>query len=735
MPKVQEAFIKMVSMKYIHDTQWVRGKGSVPLQIGLSTFGILALELALIRWTSGQIRIFAYFNNLVLIGAFLGMGIGIALGRRLSGLVHGVFPLLFLLSIPLVFSKSFHLMHMPFPDRAIALWGGEFFIGNAVAYIVNIGIFIFLFCLIVCVFICAGAPVGYLFSKIPPLRAYSADLLGSLLGVVVFTGITFFNAPPPLWLCIGGLPFMWLSRKITSAIFFIGILVLSWYSVNGAVYSPYNRIDIHSSAVSTQLNVNRDFFQYMHNFSKENLSRNDLSAEEREWLLYFRQVYDIPFVVNDERMRALIVGAGTGNDVQAAVRNGYEEVWSVDIDGTIMGLGKALHPERPYDDPRVVPIVNDARAFFNQYNGEPFDVVCYGLLDSHAMFSSMSTLRLDNYVYTEEGIRAAWNHVSPNGHLSITFSIFAGKWIADRLYWTIAKATGKEPLFMFHGMHYGMTFLVAPDMNNLHCDRLAPYPGLGADFFKTTLNDWPSPYYNRLVQVAQSTAPLPKALVKTTCDDWPFLYIKPGQFPWGYIIVLTVVLGLALMATPFAFGRLSLTTDFDPVLFFMGAAFLLIETRGVTSLSLLFGSTWMVNAAIFTGILVMVLLANLFVERIKLTNPLPWFCCLFFSVLLLWAFNNITLISFPLIMRGLLGGLMNALPVGFAGIIISIILSRSHNPAASLGSNLLGSVVGGCTEYFSMCFGLRTLVVLAFIFYLIAFFYFLCKKRQYTYTI
>jgi hypothetical protein len=56
--------------------------------LALSTFSILALELALIRWMAGQIRSFAYFNNLVLIGGFLGMGLGVALGKRRPGLRH-----------------------------------------------------------------------------------------------------------------------------------------------------------------------------------------------------------------------------------------------------------------------------------------------------------------------------------------------------------------------------------------------------------------------------------------------------------------------------------------------------------------------------------------------------------------------------------------------------------------------------------------------------------------------
>ena len=42
-------------------------------------------------------------------------------------------------------------------------------------------------------------------------------------------------------------------------------------------------------------------------------------------------------------------------------------------------------------------------------------------------------------------------------------------------------------------------------------------------------------------------------------------------------------------------------------MFLLGAAFLLLETRAVTQLSLLFGSTWIVNTSVFGGILAMVL--------------------------------------------------------------------------------------------------------------------------------
>ena len=391
-----------------------------------------------------------------------------------------------------------------------------------------------------------------------------------------------------------------------------------------------------------------------------------------------------------------MVGAGTGNDVQAALRHGYSAVYSVDIDGRIIDLGRRFHPEHPYDDPRAIPVVNDARAFFEQYRGAPFDVVCYGLLDSHAMFSALSSLRLDNYVYTEEGIRAAWRHVSDRGHLTVSFSVFAGPWLADRLYWTIARATGLRPVMLYHGLHFGATYVVARPSATLD---LAP---LLASF-----------------ELVGPGTPL--GGVTTTSDDWPFLYIRPHVFPWGYVAVLGTVLLLAFVSARQVFGARALGSEFDVLLFMMGVGFLLVETRGVTTLSLLFGSTWMVNAAVFAGILLVALVANLYVERFGSPPLNVCFLLLFASVAILFAIDNAALNRFDLPLRGVLGGVVNALPVGFAGVIVSTLLARSPNPTASLGSNLLGSVVGGCLEYLSMLTGLRALALLALAIYLAAF--------------
>jgi hypothetical protein len=683
----------------LSSSRWAERGGATARAITLVTFGILALELALIRWTSAQVRIFAYFNNIVLICAFLGLGLGVALGRRRPGLVHLAMPVLLLLALPLGFSQHLGIVDLPFPDQSIMLWGGQAVPANPWVFARNLSIFLGLLALVTATFLCCGAALGCLFGRMGTLRAYQADLVGSLLGVLVFTLAAWLDAGPAVWLALGCAPFVWISRDVVTTLAAAAIVWLGGYSVQGAVYSPYNRIDlVRNAGPWLELHVNRDFHQYMFDLSDAKLADPNATPAARDLNRSVRQLYDLPFKLNRRHDTALVVGAGTGNDVQAALRNGYRHVTSVDIDGRIIAFGRALHPEQPYANPGVEPVVDDARAYFEKHRDRRFDVVCFGLLDSHAMSSAMSTLRLDNYVYTEQGVRAAWKHVAPGGHLSLAISCTAGRWFYERLHWTIAAATGREPSDYYSPLHGGtVTFVVTREDTQLNpgADQLAP-----------------------LVHPVST----PGTTI-TTSDDWPFLYIRPGAVPWGYCAVLAAILLFATVTvrSVFGFGRSGKTAHFHWPLFLMGAAFLLIETRGVTSLSLLFGSTWVVNSAVFAGILIMVLLGNTAVRRWKWNKPEPWFGVLFASVGLLYGLPVGWLHTLPLFTRGLLGGLMTGLPIGVAGVIVPMLLARSAEPAAALGANLLGAVLGGCLEYLSMYAGLSALALLALALYLGAF--------------
>jgi hypothetical protein len=669
----------------LRDASWTARRGPVLLQIGLATFGILALELAVIRWISGQVRILAYFNNLILIGCFLGMGVGLLVGRRLSGLQHLTLPALALLAVPIAFSEPLRIVHMPFPDGSIHLWGAEARSQSLLVFLGATSVVLALFCAVVAVFVCAGAAVGHLMRVRSDLRSYSADLAGSLLGVLAMSATTAVGTPPSVWLLLGGLPFLWLSRRPLAWIGLLGAVVLGQISVRGASYSAYNRIDVVASPGAVTLFVNRDFHQYMFDLSGERLAPP---------LDGVKQMYDLPFLLGDRRERALVIGAGTGNDVQAALRQGFRTVDSVDIDGEIIALGRRLHPERPYSHSGVNAFVDDGRAYFERYHGSAYDVVAFGFVDSHAMFSSLSMLRLDNYLYTEQALRAAWRLVGPDGQLSVNLSFMAGPWMQERLYWTLADATGTRPIVVSHAQYAGAAMLVAARApEKLHWER-CPFP-------------W------------RTLERRPPGLLKTS-DDWPFLYLRPHVAPWGYLTILGSVLLLALVLAALASGPRTLVREFDLPLFLMGAGFLLLETRGVTALSLLFGSTWIVNAVVFGGVLLMALCVNLAVERLRPSSPWPGFALLLLALAVLYFVDVSALNRLPLLPRGLAGGVLIGLPVGFAGMVVSQLLSRAPSLGGALGANLLGAVLGGSIEYLSIYSGLRALTLVAAGFYLLA---------------
>jgi hypothetical protein len=668
----------------------------VAAQIALATFGILVLELALIRWSSQQVRVFAYFNNLTLMAAFLGMGLGVAVGARRPGLQHLTLPLLLVLSLILGFSERLGILNLRFPDISMSLWGGEI-LPRAGLFARNVLIVLVLFALIVAIFLCAGAIVGHLFTRLEPLHAYSADLLGSLLGVVVMTLVSALGTSPPIWIAIGALPLLFFSRRIVSLASVVVVIAAAWLSVGEARFSPYYRIDIARTdefpAHPIRLSVNRDFHQLMQDLSPEGLRRPGLSEADRHSLQSFQAAYNLPFTLTQRRDAALVVGAGTGNDVAAALRNGFGRVVSVDIDPVIMATGKSSHPERPYDHRGVVRVVNDARAYFEQNTGERFDVVCFGLLDSHAMFSAMSTLRLENYVYTVDSLRSAWRMVKPGGVLTVSFSTYAGEWISDRLYAVVWEATGVPPLMVELPMHYGRMYVSGRQRNLFEVAAAIPFPKV--------------PPTERVQSIRIPT------------DDWPFLYIRPGTFPFGYAVIIIGLLAIAFAGARFVFGRTLFTGErFDLPLFLMGAAFLLIETRGVVDLSLLFGSTWIVNSAVFAGILLMALIANAWVQKFRPQRLELFFMLLFLALVANYFIRPALLLDYALWVRGAVGGVLNALPVLFAGVIFSTIFSRSPDPAASLGSNLLGALVGGCLEYISMFIGLKSLSLVALALYL-----------------
>jgi hypothetical protein len=312
------------------------GPSGPAVELALTTFAILVLELALIRWLGTQIRIAAYFANLVLVATFLGMGLGVGQGEA-SGLSRWGIPALAIVSIVLAASGPLGLMHLTFPDPAIALWDRAptatwaQFVGSALVVTAC-------FWCVAAIFMLLGTRVGHLFDQLPPLRAYAVDLGGSLLGVLAMALAAALWATPPVWIALGVLPLVWIHRDALSVVAAGIAIAAAAISIDGARFSPYNRIDLTQAVEldpdsppppSTEwlLQANRDYHQRM-------LDLRPL-AGSRPQRDFVRIVYELPFRVGRLKTGTpprIVVGAGTSNDVAAALRLGYREVVGIDID-------------------------------------------------------------------------------------------------------------------------------------------------------------------------------------------------------------------------------------------------------------------------------------------------------------------------------------------------------------------------------------------------------------------
>lgn len=208
-------------------------------------------------------------------------------------------------------------------------------------------------------------------------------------------------------------------------------------------------------------------------------------------------------------------------------------------------------------------------------------------------------------------------------------------------------------------------------------------------------------------------------------DDWPYLYLTrrgiPSLYRTALFLLVFLSLGAVFVATPLRKGKI------EPLFFFLGSGFLLLETKSVTTLSLLFGSTWVVNAVVFAAILAIALLANAWVGR-GLPSHRAWvFGGLALSLIFLYFFPPGNLLKFGFAARAAFAACLTALPIFFSSILFAVSIRSVSEASPALGSNLLGAVLGGFLEYSSMAWGLNALYLVAFACYVAAAF---CAARR-----
>ena len=622
---------------------------------------MLFVELALIRWAGANVLYLSYFSNFVLLASFLGIGVGFLRARSRRSL----FPLApiaisllvaFVLAFPVQIDRSgSELIYFGALDQSrsgLPMWITLPVIFVAVAAVMTT----------------IGEGAARTFVQLPSLEAYRLDIAGSIAGIAAFSLLSFAGAPPLAW-----------GAVVAAAILILEWRSLKWFQVGGLAalvvmlgletalsgdqWSPYYRVSLSrypNGSVSVLVNG------IPHQTIESAASRRQTVP------LYF-----LPYQRVRVRPRSvLIVGAGTGTDVAIALSEGATHVDAVEIDPLLHELGVRMHPNHPYQDPRVTTYINDGRAFLHG-SRRRYDLILFALPDSLTLVSGQSSLRLESYLFTIEAMREARAHLSPGGVFG-EYNYYREGWLVDRLAGTLAQVYGHPPCLDSTGRIGKLALLsVSADPAAIRC------PG--------TWN------------------PAGRAVPAPASDDYPFLYLRDRTIPNLYLVTLALIVLAALAMVRLAAGPLKPMARYAD-LFCMGAAFLLLETKNVVQFALLFGTTWFVNALVFAGILLAVLGAIEAARRMRAVRFELIYLVLLAGLAVAWLVPPAALLTLPLLPRFAAATAVAFVPVFVANLVFAQRFKDVGSSNVAFGANLLGAMVGGVLEYSSLIIGYRALL-------------------------
>jgi Spermine/spermidine synthase domain len=663
-------------------TLWITG---VRARIFLVSFTLLFFELLCIRWIPAYVRYLSYFTNFILLASFLGMGLGILAARR-TNFRFPPFPLLVLALVVVVALNRFEL-NISSTD-VLYFGSGTTGFARAESFILLPLIFTF----VAAAFIPLARSLGLLFTKTEPLTAYTFDILGSLAGTAAFFLIGFFSLPPLVWFGALSLLILSLGERRTAMATALPLIVaaaIAFFLQRNSYWSPYYKITLTPAQPSGyELDVNSIGHQSM------------IPWQSKE--PFYRRAYEL--FPDAKFQHALILGAGTGSDTSTALAHGVQHITAVEIDPVIQRLGAELHPDHPYSDPRVELVNNDGRVFLRNTK-EKYDLIIFALPDSLTLTSSIANLRLESFLFTQDSLDAAKAALTPNGIL-VLYNYYRAPWLIEKLAGMVSRTFGRDSFVSTYGGEgRGAVIINGP--------RLAASPAANAGPYR----EQTAPGTTRLRVTGEGlmgTSAIPPAT-----DDWPFVYLPRPSFPALYLRGLAVAAAISLAGTWWIAPRNTLRR-FDWKMFFLGAAFALLEVKALITFALLFGSTWIVNSLVFFAILASVLVAVRVNVRFRVRRIWIFYLFLFGMLALNLVVRPETLLLGNVLVRYLVASVLIFAPVFLANVIFSHAFRDTETADIAFASNLLGIMTGGMLEYLSMLFGYHALLWFVITFYLVA---------------
>ncbi|MDZ4785192.1 MAG: hypothetical protein SGJ02_03850, partial [bacterium] len=487
---------------------------SHPAKIALIAATILILELVFIRQLPAENHSLSYFTNLILMSSFFGLGIGCILEKKFNlerllpiGLV-AVFFFLIITRGMMVYQDTtlvhFWLQAVPGYESALKI---PMFLCVVWAFIS---------CLLP--FIALGQYLIREMNQHSRLKAYSWDIIGSLIGTILFATASYFELPPWLLVTIVTLlaSLLFIQQKwiqVTTSL--AGLLFLYFFNTGlHAHWSPYYLVQHAQRTFGTSVWVNSSFHQYALDF----VNPEPVSKKKTQYMLgKFSTPYNIYKEMHSGNTpeTVLVLGAGTGNDLNIALLNEAKKITAVEIDPAIQRLGTKINTLKPYSDPKVTAIIDDARHFLRT-SKEKFDLIVFGTLDSQTLLSGVANLRLENFVYTKESFEAAKSLLNDKGMVVVYYSALK-PWLLSRIYTTMREVFGEQLRFLRMNDAFLFNSIIIAG-NNL-----------------SELKDDP-------VNIKEFANNIPLS------DNWPYLYLEKATIAPIYQSLFLVLLGLVIIS-------------------------------------------------------------------------------------------------------------------------------------------------------------------------------------------
>ncbi len=436
---------------------------------------VLFLELACIRWFPSHVLFLTFFVNIVLLACFVGMSIGCLVSRRPTDYIRHT-PYWLLVGLVLGLASDRYCEHLqavfavgnPVKPEVVYFGAqGSATMPNPLPFAVPIELVGALFFVIIAgVMIGPGQEMGRAFNRVSDrTTAYSANLLGSLLGIGMFALCSIFRLPPLVWFGLAGLVAAYLlvrknpdptptlakpQAAATLPVVTLAVAVVLTAVTSGFVplkgreitWSEYYRVDYHPEFQLVITNL------ISHQVME---SREKPSAASVPYALPYLFQRDLkkPDGSNawPKYKRILVIGAGNGNDVARALLWADEDtrIDAVEIDPVIQQLGERHHPDRPFQDSRVTVHINDGRNFLRDAKPETYDLVVFALIDSLVLQSGYSNLRLESYLFTLESFKDVRRVLKPTG-VAAVYNFLRHGWIAARIRDQLRAAFDTDPV-------------------------------------------------------------------------------------------------------------------------------------------------------------------------------------------------------------------------------------------------------------------------------------------------